>query len=117
MALSEADRAYFRTQLGTTIDETDLLSRLGRLLTNDAVAVEVLQERLATLLAAPLAFTIPGEYQADNKTNVTELQKKINDLLSGEGLGPSIVVIVPVESEDSVYIPNYDIERNLTLGR
>lgn len=97
MALTTSQQAYYRSRLGKTLDEPDLELRYARLQSEALVATEVLEERIATMLTAPLAFTIPGDYQEDRKDNVAHLQRMLevarNESTGGDG--PSTLSSVP----------------------
>ncbi len=81
MALTETDLAYLRSELGTEIDEGNLEDRHDRLGSVTAVALEVIRERLATVLANPTSFTIPGVYsETRNDATVKALQDQVTRL-------------------------------------
>lgn len=94
MALTLEQSAYFRSQLGTTIDEPDLESRLSRLGDEESVAREVLDQRLADLLAKPAQFAVPGEYSENRGENIKALQSKLAGL-GGTGTGSVVTTIQP----------------------
>lgn len=91
MALIDSQCAYFRSQLGTQLDEADLETRLIRLGDEPAVAREVLDQRLADLLSKPATFAVPGEYSESRAENIKALQAKLEELGTG-GTGFSSVV-------------------------
>lgn len=94
MALTAQQRAYFRSQLGTTLDEVDLEARLVRLEYDEAAAArEVLDQRLADLLTKPASFSVPGEYSESRAENIKALQEKVKGL--GHGSGGSIRTVQP----------------------
>lgn len=95
MALTDEQLAYYRTQLGTVLDVVDLETRYTRLGDDAAVAGEVLQQRLADLLAAPSSFAIPGEYSQSTTENIKAIRAQLDDLLAGDSPGGlSTVTIV-----------------------
>lgn len=85
MAFDVGQLAYLRSRLGRTVDEdtnpevVDALQvRYDRLLSVQAVVLEVLREQLANLLmGGPLQFSIPGDYSQDASNNVALLQQAI----------------------------------------
>ncbi|MGW6393338.1 hypothetical protein ACWFR1_23155 [Streptomyces sp. NPDC055103] len=85
--------AWLRAQLGTTADEQDLTARYTRLGRARAVAVEVLGERRAALLAEPLRMTVDGVVTIDQSNNLAGLERQLagladliapDDLAAGE---------------------------------
>lgn len=98
MALSEVDLAYLRSELGSDLDEPDLQARYDRLGSTPAVAAEVVQERLATRLSGPSAFSLPGVYsESTNDATIKALQEQaarlqgVLDTTAGVGVGGRIV--------------------------
>lgn len=89
MALTAVQQAYYRTRIGTPLDEADLESRLARLGTDALVATEVLEERIATLLTKPLQFSVPGEYSEDRKENMTHLRDMLEQAQAEAGVTPA----------------------------
>ncbi|MQY11442.1 hypothetical protein SRB5_15600 [Streptomyces sp. RB5] len=69
--------AWLHAQLGPTIDPTDLEARYTRLGSARDVALEVLTERRARLLADPLRLTVDGVVTIDNTNNLTGLERQI----------------------------------------
>jgi hypothetical protein len=69
--------AWLLAQLGTTADQTDLATRYVRLGSAKAVALEVLGERRAKLLADPLHLVVNGVVTLDNSNNLTGLERQI----------------------------------------
>nr|WP_223184470.1 hypothetical protein [Streptomyces sp. CBMA152] len=67
---------WLQAQLGPDIDVADLAARYERLYSARAVAVEVLHERIAALVAEPLKVTINGVATIDNSANVTALERR-----------------------------------------
>ncbi|WP_328436565.1 hypothetical protein OHA71_03780 [Streptomyces sp. NBC_00444] len=87
MSLTDAEYAYLRSELGET-DRTDLDTRLQRLGSLQAVAVEVLRERKAALVADPLAVTVQGVATVNNAENVKAIERQIaalEDVTPDEG--------------------------------
>lgn len=98
MALTDEQIAFFRRKLGTGTDLTDVETRLTRLEGSErAVVVEVLEERLATLIATPASFAVPGEYSQDTRDNIAVTQRSIADakaeLAAGEDVDDQLVYI------------------------
>ncbi|MGW3246538.1 hypothetical protein [Streptomyces sp. NPDC001070] len=69
--------AWLLAQLGPTTNTVDLQSRYDRLGSAKAVALEVLSERRAKLLADPLQLTVNGVVTLDNSNNLTGLERQI----------------------------------------
>lgn len=98
MALTDDQIAFYRRKLGAGVDLTDMESRLTRLEGNDrAVVLEVLEERLATLIATPASFAVPGEYSQDTRDNIAVTQRAVSDaraeLDAGEDVDDNLVEI------------------------
>lgn len=74
MALTVDEIAYLKSRLGSGIDLVDLAERVLRLPSLDAVVVEVLDQRVADLLAKPASFSVSGEYSQDQSSNIKALQ-------------------------------------------
>lgn len=95
MALTEAQRAFYRTKIGTSFDDADIEARLARLGEDQLVVVEVLEERLADLTANPVSFAVPGEYSEDRSKNVELLEDALDDARGQAGLtGSSVMTAV-----------------------
>ncbi|MFE6186521.1 hypothetical protein ACFQ6U_19060 [Streptomyces sp. NPDC056465] len=75
--MDEAVRTWLLAQLGPGTDATDLEARYTRLGAARAVALEVLAERRAGLLAEPLRLTVDGVMTVDNSGNLTGLERQI----------------------------------------
>ena len=69
--------AWLLAQLGTTTDTADLTVRYTRLGTAKAVALEVLSERRAKLLAEPMHLVVNGVVTLDTSNNLTGLERQI----------------------------------------
>lgn len=67
---------WLHAQLGPETDSDDLTARYGRLRSAKAVALEVIHERLAALLAEPLKVTVNGVATIDNSANVSALERR-----------------------------------------
>ncbi|MGW7237018.1 hypothetical protein [Streptomyces sp. NPDC054804] len=83
MSLTDAEYAYLRSELGEA-DRTDLDTRYQRLDSLQAVAIEVLRERKATLVSDPLAVTVQGIATVNNAENVRALERQIASLATGD---------------------------------
>lgn len=108
MAFTDADLAFLRTKLGTSVTEDtvagqavvdDLQTRFDRLLDVKLVVVEVLRERLADIADAlnnPLNFTVVGEYSQDASNNLALLKEMLARAEQDAGVaGLSTLVGVP----------------------
>lgn len=94
MAFTDAQLAYYRSKLGTTIDEVDLQARYDRLGDDRLVAAEVLDQRVADALLKPLSFTIPGEYAEDRTKNLDLLTVRAREV------GVSVITQPDLTSRD-----------------
>lgn len=91
MTLTADQTAYFKRKLGSGVDLVDLEARLVRLEADeDAVIVEVREERYNTTLQKPASFTIPGEYSENRAANLEAMRKD-------GGSAGSVVTIVPTD--------------------
>ncbi|MDY0816091.1 hypothetical protein [Kitasatospora purpeofusca] len=84
--MDPAALAWLRAQLGPTTDTADLTERHSRLGTARAVALEVLAERRAALLADPLRLVVDGVVTMDRSANLTGLERQLAELHNA--LGP-----------------------------
>ena len=82
MPLSAADLAWVRSQVGTTTPPTDadLDAIWDRLENRDAVALEVLDGRLATMVATAAKFDLSGDLSVDLTKNIEALREKVAQL-------------------------------------
>lgn len=93
MALTADQRAYFRSQLGSTIDEVDLEERLVRLGTVELAAGEALRQMVADLVVGkPASFSVPGEYSEDRSANLRMMTARADALLVQAPIGTTNVV-------------------------
>ncbi|MET7713667.1 hypothetical protein [Streptomyces sp. NPDC005407] len=86
--MDAAVRAWLLAQLGTATDTDDLEVRLARLGTSRAVALEVLRERLAALLAQPASITVPGVVSINYGEIIKALERQIASIEAGEPPAP-----------------------------
>lgn len=68
---------WLTAQIGPDSDPADLGQRYERLRSARAVAQEVLQERIAALLAEPLRVSINGIATIDQTSNVAALERRL----------------------------------------
>ncbi|MEU6318137.1 hypothetical protein [Streptomyces sp. NPDC047009] len=94
--------AWLLAQLGPTTDQGDLQTRYTRLGEARAVALEVLSERRAKLLADPLQLTVNGVVTMDQSNNLTGLERQIASVEAATApddvAGGDTLVIAPLES-------------------
>ncbi|MDQ8706731.1 hypothetical protein RCO28_30290 [Streptomyces sp. LHD-70] len=83
MHLSDDDFAYLRSELGE-VNRQDLEARYARLHEVRDVALEVLRERRASLVADPLTVTVQGVATVNNAENVRALERQIAELGAAE---------------------------------
>lgn len=81
--MDEATRAWLLAQLGTATPTADLDTRYLRLATGRAVAIEVLYERKAALLAQPASVSVSGVVSVVFSENIKALERQISILESG----------------------------------
>lgn len=94
MALSPEDLIWVRNQIGDTTPPTDadLNARYDILADRSVVVREVLDRRLANLLATPSSFSVSGEYSQSVTDNIKATEAKIAALGGSTGtLGMRIV--------------------------
>ncbi|MDX3075772.1 hypothetical protein [Streptomyces sp. MI02-7b] len=93
--------AWLLAQLGPATDQSDLQTRYGRLGSARAVALEVLSERRAKLLAEPLQLTVNGVVTLDQSNNLTGLERQIDAVQAAQAPddigGGNEVVIAPLQ--------------------
>jgi hypothetical protein len=91
VALTDDQTAFFHRKLGTGTDMADIEVRLARLDGAEyAVVVEVLEERLATLVSSPASFTVPGEYSQDTRDNIKATQQALRDAQTEAEVGEDV---------------------------
>ena len=73
-------RRWLLAALGPATDTTDLDQRYARLQSARSVALEVLRERRANLLAQPLKLSVSGVVSVDNSANIAALERQIAEL-------------------------------------
>lgn len=67
---------WLQAQLGPNTNTDELTARYERLNSAKAVALEVLHERIAVLVAEPLKVTVNGVATIDNSANVAALERR-----------------------------------------
>jgi hypothetical protein len=83
-----AVRAWLIGQLGTATDLTDLEVRYARLGTARAVAIEVLEERKAALIAQPANVSVSSVVSVSTAENIKAIERQIARLEAGRPLAP-----------------------------
>lgn len=81
--MDAATLAWLLAQLGPNTDQADLEARYTRLKSARAVAIEVLQERRAALLAQPAKVNVSGVVSVDYAEIIKALERQITQLESG----------------------------------
>ncbi|MEU0166821.1 hypothetical protein ABZ214_15345 [Streptomyces iakyrus] len=76
--------SWLQAQLGPATDTADLASRYERLGSARAVALEVLRERIAGLVAEPLKVTVNGVATIDNSANVAALERQVAQISTAD---------------------------------
>lgn len=86
--MDTAVRAWLLAQLGTSTDLPDLEQRYTRLGTARAVALEVVRERLAALLAQPSSVNVSSVVSVSFTENIKAYERQIASLEDGEPPAP-----------------------------
>lgn len=86
--MDTATRAWLIAQLGTATPTTDLDTRYTRLGAARAVAIEILYERKAALIAQPASVNVSGVVAVTYSENIKALERQIAALESGEPPAP-----------------------------
>ena len=86
--MDTAVKAWLLSQVGTTTDLADLEARYTRLGTARAVALEVLRERYAELLAQPTGVTVTNVVAINTTANLAAYERKIAALEAGDPPAP-----------------------------
>lgn len=81
--LDEFQRSWLLAQLGPDTDTADLERRFFRLRSVRMVALEVLGERRAKLLADPLKITVDGVVTMDLQENLRGIERQIEAVRQG----------------------------------
>src|SRR5687767_9623527 len=80
MPLGTEDLIWVRRKIGTgTPTDDDLDDVYDRVGSREEVVKEVLETRLADLLANPAQFSVSGEYSQNTGANIAALQKALAD--------------------------------------
>lgn len=86
--MDAAVQAWLIAQLGTATNTADLETRYTRLGTARAVAIEVLYERKADLIASPSAVTVTSVVAVNTTANIAALERQIASLEAGQPPAP-----------------------------
>lgn len=78
--MDETTQQWLLSQLGSKTDLADLATRYARLHTARAVALEVLRERRADLLASPLVLGVSNVLNVSYASNITAIERQIAEL-------------------------------------
>lgn len=88
MAMTPATLAWLLAELGTGTDTADLTDRYARLGTARAVAIEVLRQRRADLLAQPATVNVSSVISVGYTENIRALERQIAALEAGDNPAP-----------------------------
>lgn len=77
---------WLLAQTGTTTDLVDLGTRYVRLRTARAVALEILYERKAALIASPMVLGVSGVVNVSYAANIGALERQIAALEDPNGI-------------------------------
>lgn len=80
MAATPAQTRIVRSWVGTAADLTDLDTLLDELGTPEAVALQLLRQQYADLLARPTKLDVDGDVSADWSANLNALASRIKSL-------------------------------------
>lgn len=86
--MDDATLSWLLAQLGTATDTTDLEARYARLGTARAVAIEVLTQRRADLLAQPASLGVSGVVTIAYTENIKALERQIALLEAADAPAP-----------------------------
>ncbi|MDX3343511.1 hypothetical protein PV409_36740 [Streptomyces sp. ME02-6979.5a] len=86
--MDTAVREWLLSQLGRSADLADLTARYTRLGTGRAVAIEVVRERLADLLASPGSVSVSGVVSINTSANIAAYERQLAALESGQPPAP-----------------------------
>lgn len=86
--MDDATRQWLLDQLGTATDTALLDARYALLGSARAVALSILRQRLADLLAQPASVTVSGVVGVTYTENIKALERQIALLESGEPPAP-----------------------------
>ncbi|MEV0469163.1 hypothetical protein [Streptomyces prunicolor] len=78
--MDEFQRSWLLAQVGPDTDPADLERRFFRLRSARAIALEVLGERRARLLADPLKVTVDGVVTMDLQENLRGIERQIEQV-------------------------------------
>lgn len=98
--MDTAIRAWLISQLGTATDLADLASRYTRLGNARAVALEVLNERLAALRSQASTVNLSGAVSVSFTENIKSYERQIAALEAGGSPAPDDPVPAEVETDD-----------------
>lgn len=103
MAATAAQTRIVRSWVGTAADLSDLDALLDELATPEAVALQLLRQQYADLLARPTKLGVDGDVTADWSANVNALAVRIKSLeaiVSSQpapgGLSTGTLVVTPL---------------------
>ncbi|MFJ6238883.1 hypothetical protein ACIQH0_32930 [Streptomyces griseus] len=86
--MDTAVREWLLSQLGRSTDLADLTARYTRLGSGRAVAIEVVRERLADLLASPGSVAVSGVVSINTSANIAAYERQLAALESGQPPAP-----------------------------
>ncbi|MFK8851248.1 hypothetical protein [Streptomyces sp. Ac-502] len=86
--MDDATRKWLLSQLGTATDTADLDTRYARLGSARAVALEVLYQRKADLLAQPASISVSAVVSVAYTENIKALERQIAYLEGGGSPAP-----------------------------
>lgn len=75
--LTEAQLAVLRRRVGNGLTVEELQAVYDRTENLTETAREILEIRLATMLADPASFNVAGEYSQDTSTNIKEIRSSL----------------------------------------
>ncbi|MCL8016977.1 hypothetical protein [Streptomyces sp. AS02] len=102
--MDTATQAWLISQLGTAVDLTDLTTRYTRLGKARAVALEVLNQRLADLRAQAASINLSGVVSVTFTENIKAYERQITALEAGASPAPDETT---TEADDTVILSSF----------
>ena len=105
--MDPATQAWLISQLGTATDLTDLNARYTRLGTARAVAIEVINLRLADLRAQVATVGVSGVVNVSYAENIKAYERQLAALEAGGSPAPDEPT--PSTSDDTVFLGSFQL--------
>ena len=105
--MDAATQAWLISQLGTSTDLTDLNARYTRLGTARAVAIEVINLRLADLRAQVATVGVSGVVNVSYAENIKAYERQLAALEAGGSPAPDETT--PRTGDDTVFLGSFQL--------